>query len=153
MNKKQILVIGTEPPCPRCDLLYRMVDKITKNQTDVHLNHCSFDSQEAIKLGQKLDLKIGTAKQVSKEAGIIVDWDEVYNIIDKNKVLIGNNGIPADFWSQELDDILEPCEKAASAVGYLMTPVLIVNGKVEFFGSSKSRKTIRNTLHISLKIY
>ncbi len=97
MNKKQILVIGTEPPCPRCDLLYRMVDKITKNQTDVHLNHCSFDSQEAIKLGQKLDLKIGTAKQVSKEAGIIVDWDEVYNIIDKNKVLIGNNGIPADF--------------------------------------------------------
>jgi len=109
MNKRQILVIGTEPPCPRCDLLYRMIDEIIENRDDIYLSHCSFDSQEAITLGRKLNHKIGTAKHVSKEAEIKVDWDEVYNIIEKNKALAGNNCTSADYWSQELDDILEPC--------------------------------------------
>ena len=142
MNKRQILVIGTEPPCPRCDLLYRMIDEMLENRDDIYLSHCSFDSQEAITLGRKLNHKIGTAKHISKEAEIKVDWDEVYNIIEKNKALAGNNCTSADYWSQELDDIFEPCQKAASSVNYLMTPVLIVDGNVRFFGSVPTRKKI-----------
>ena len=42
MNKRQILVIGTEPPCPRCDLLYRMIDEMLENRDDIYLSHCSF---------------------------------------------------------------------------------------------------------------
>lgn len=54
--KKQtdVLVIGTEPPCPRCDLLNRLVAEAAPPKIYLRLRHCSFDSPEAVEIGKSL---------------------------------------------------------------------------------------------------
>jgi hypothetical protein len=130
-----VLVIGTDPPCPRCDLVSRLVGEAAVSQAHLKLRHCSFDSLEATTLGRRLGCKIGTAKHVALEAGITKDWDAVYETISRKKASARPDCRPADTWTPELDALLEPCRAAAASVGYLMTPVLVVNGKVKHHGS------------------
>lgn len=131
----EVLVIGTDPPCPRCDLVGRLVTEVTGSRADVRLRHCSFDSPEAVSLGMRLGRKIGTARHVAAEAGIRVEWDAVYQTIGRKELSAGPDRRPADAWTPELDALLEPCQKAAESVGYLMTPVLVVNDHVKHHGS------------------
>lgn len=130
-----VLVIGTDPPCPRCDLMSRLVAEAAGFQAHVKLRHCSFDSLEATALGQRLGCKIGTAKHVAVEAGITIDWDAVYQTNSRKKASARPDCRPADAWTPEFDALLEPCRAAAESVGYLMTPVLVVNGKIKHHGS------------------
>ena len=142
----EIQVIGTEPPCPRCDLLSVLVEEVVRHDTRVRLRHCSFDSPEAAELGLKLGRKVGTAKHIAMEAGIPMDWDAVYSLIDQNKPAARSVSRPADSWTPDLDGMLEPCRKAAEAAGYLMTPILVVNGKVVHHGNLPSKHQIQEWL-------
>ena len=137
-----VLVIGTDPPCPRCDLMSRLVEETTGSLPQVTVRHCSFDSPEAMALGQKLGRKIGTAKHVARDVGITMDWDAVYGLINRSMASAGPGCRPADAWTQELDMMLRPCEAAAESAGYLMTPVLLVNGLVKHHGSVPSQQQI-----------
>lgn len=145
-NQIDVLVIGTDPPCPRCDLLNRLVAETASPQVHIRLRHCSFDSPEALEIGRDLQCKIGTAKHVAKEAGITVDWGAVYAMIRSGKILVGPDSRPADRWTPELDALLEPCRDIAESVGYLMTPILLVNGSVKHHGSVPSRREIARWL-------
>ena len=75
-----VTVIGTEPPCPRCDLLALLVVEAAGCEIDIKLRHISYDSFDAILLGLKLGSKIGTAKHVAQAAGIQIDWDAVCTV-------------------------------------------------------------------------
>jgi hypothetical protein len=130
-----VLVVGTEPPCPRCDLLYRLVSEIAAANPAVKVRHCAFDSQEAITLGRKVGRKIGTAKHVAKEAGVVVDWNAVYEAIDRRTQSVPPDARPADTWSPALDALLEPCRAVAERVGYFMTPILVIDGCVRHHGN------------------
>ena len=141
-----VMVIGTEPPCPRCDLLSLRVAEAAAHSSDMRLRHCSFDSSEATELGQRLSRKVGTARQVARDAGIQMDWDGVYGLITRQKAQAKPDCRPADSWTPELDRMLEPCQKAAESVGYLMTPVLVINGDVKHHGSVPSRQQIAEWL-------
>lgn len=137
-----VVVIGTDPPCPRCDLMSRLVEEAAGPNPHVRLKHCSFDSPEAKVLGQRLGCKIGTAKHVAVDAGIAMDWDFVYQVISRKSLLARPYSRPADAWTPELDAILEPCRAAAESLGYLMTPVLVINGRVKHHGNVPSRRQI-----------
>ncbi|OGV62744.1 MAG: hypothetical protein A2283_12040 [Lentisphaerae bacterium RIFOXYA12_FULL_48_11] len=139
---RDVLIVGTEPPCPRCDLLGILVEQIESSDLTINLRHCSFDSPLARELGQRLGRKIGTAKHVAKDAGIPIDWDAVHDLIDRKKSSLPLDCRPADTWSPDLDSILEPCQRVAESVGYLMTPILVVNGKVVHYGSVPSQQQI-----------
>ena len=139
MKVIDVTVIGTEPPCPRCDLLARLVEEVTSSEAEVRLAHYAFDDLEAVALGKRLGRKVGTAKHVAKAANITMDWDAVYGLIERNKAAAGPDCRPADMWTPELDSMLEPCQRAADSVGYLMTPVLFVNGEIKHHGSVPSR--------------
>ena len=140
-----ILIIGTEPPCPRCDLLYKLIEQEAKNRLNIHLRHCSFDSSEANELGKKLGYKIGTAKEIAKAARINIDWNSVYELIDLQKSRIDAER-PADTWTPELDRMLKPCQNAAKSLGYLMTPILVINGNVKHDGSVPSVQQLKEWL-------
>ncbi len=142
MNPINVLVIGTEPPCPRCDLLFRYVSEAAKLDNRVIAGHCAYDSDMALTIGKSAGFKIGTAKHVAESAGIAMDWDTVYRIIAERKKISGPDSSPADLWTPELDDTLAPCEAAAEAAGYLMTPILFVNGEVKHHGSVPSKEQI-----------
>lgn len=135
----EVRVIGTEPPCPRCDLLCRMVEEFSGEGAHLRLQHCAFDDPEAVELGKRLGRKTGTAKHVAEAASIPMDWDAVYGLIQRNREAAGPNCRPADTWTPELDAMLEPCQCVAESVGYLMTPVLVVDGEVKHHGSVPSR--------------
>lgn len=135
---REVLIIGTEPPCPRCDLLGVLIEQVARSGVTIRLRHCSFDSPEARAFGQTHGFKIGTAKHVSKDAGIPVDWEAVYAVIDRKKATLPPEGRPADAWSPDLDSLLAPCQRAAPSAGYLMTPILVVDGKLAHHGSVPS---------------
>ncbi|MFH1153870.1 MAG: thioredoxin family protein [Pseudomonadota bacterium] len=141
-----VLIIGTEPPCPRCDILGILVKEGAPPSVVINLKHCAFDSLEAGALAQKIGCKIGTAKHVARDAGVPMDWDVVHKLIEEKKSGLSRNYRPADAWSPELDRALEPCQRVAESAGYLMTPVLIVNEKVVHHGSVPSKTQITKWL-------
>lgn len=144
--KKHMLVMDTEPPCPRCDLMGKIIKELIKEKEEFTLTHCAFDSKEALDLGQKLNKKNGTAKYAAKEADVQLDLEKICDIIEKKKSEHGGQTEPADFWTKELDDILVPCQKAAPAVNYFMTPVLVAKDEVKFFSSVPNKDKLKQLL-------
>jgi hypothetical protein len=145
-KKRDVLVIGTEPPCPRCDLVGVLAGETPEGENNIGIRHCAFDSPEAIELGRRLGRKVGTAKHVAKAAGITMDWDAIYGSIKSAKASLPPDSRPADTWTPELDEMLRPCERTADAAGYLMTPVLVIDGEVVHHGSVPSREKIDRLL-------
>jgi hypothetical protein len=143
-----ILVIGTEPPCPRCDLLGLLLQQEAPEGGNWVLRHCAFDAPEAVQLGDALRCRIGTAGHVASAADIHMDWEEVYRLAagPSGKVALR----PADRWSPELDRALEPCRLAAPAAGFLMTPVLVIDGRVVHHGNVPQRESIAALLRKEL---
>lgn len=146
-----MLVIGTSPPCPRCDLLLRRVKEVAaeskaESKLNLTISHRSFDEPKAVALGKRFRRSIGTAKQVAEVSGIPMQWHQITDLIARSKKAAGPKAALADAWTPELDALLEPCREAADAVGYLMTPVLVVDGVVRHHGSVPTKEQIRGWL-------
>jgi len=75
-----------------------------------------------------------------------MDWNAVDEVIKRKKVSCSAGCRAADSWSVELDRILAPCERAAEDAGYLMTPVLVVDGKVVHHGSVPAQQDVKEWL-------
>ncbi|HOA06088.1 MAG TPA: thioredoxin family protein [Candidatus Fermentibacter daniensis] len=142
----KVLVIGTEPPCPRCALLCRMVEQAAADGTPVELDHCAFEDEKAGKLAERYGRRVGTAKHVSKASGIELDGDAVRETIESARKAAGPGSDIADAWTPRLDELLDPCTRAADSVGYYMTPVLVVDGVVVHHGSVPSKEQLRELL-------
>ena len=131
--KNEIMIIGTEPPCPRCDYLNRMVQDIVEEmQLDVPVRHIAYTSNEACRIAGKSGLTPGTAKDVAKKTFVNVNWDRVYALIEETSPGANQTsccGSAAQKWSPALDEALRPCEEKAVEAGIMMTPVLVINGK------------------------
>lgn len=126
------MIIGTEPPCPRCDYLSRMVQDIVEEmQLEVPVRHIAYTTKEALQVAAESGLLPGTAKDVAKKIAVRVDWDRVHQLIDETPE--GSNqtsccGSAAQKWSPALDEALRSCQERAIDAGIMMTPVLVVNG-------------------------
>lgn len=150
MTKKQeIWIIGTEPPCPRCDYLGRMVEDIVNGQRlQVPIRHMSYTDEEARRFAAASGLEPGTAKDVARKAAVDIDWDKVHALIDggdtKDAAQQEGSCCPtaATRWSPELDELLRPCEKKAREAGIMMTPVLVVAGQCVHQGSVPDRNQV-----------
>ena len=57
----------------------------------------------------------------------------------------------AQVWSKELDSELMPYKDKAEEMGYLMTPVLVVNGQVKATGFVPDKEKIREWVETELK--
>jgi hypothetical protein len=113
----EITVIGVVPPCPRCERIYDLAVEVADELgIEVEMKKISYDSEEAKSYG-----KVGTAYHIAEWAKMEVDWSGIREIASED-------------WSQELDDFLMPCTRKAEEEGWLMTPVLLINGKVAFMG-------------------
>jgi len=63
LQRIDVLIIGTDPPCPRCGLLEVMVNEVSPPHLKIDFQHCDFNSLQAKELAQRLCCKIGTAKR------------------------------------------------------------------------------------------
>ncbi len=148
-----ITIIGTEPPCPRCGLLRNIVQKKVEQFGIVaEVRHLSYIDQESRQFAESIGLESGTAKDVARKLCIEIDKEEL-NLMLQNKS--SNSHFEYEpyndcGWSYELDEFLRPYENRARDLGILMTPVLIINGKLMHHGSVPEMEKIDNWL-IELK--
>ena len=121
-----ITVIGVVPPCPRCKRIYDLAVEVADEMgIEVEMKKIAYDSDEAQRYG-----KVGTSHHIAEWAEMEMDWSKMREIVSED-------------WSKELDDFLMPCTKKAEEKGWLMTPVLIINGKVVFSGYVPSKEDIK----------
>jgi predicted DsbA family dithiol-disulfide isomerase len=146
MNKK-VWMIGVDPACPRCDLLrQRIANLIKETNKTIDFKKLVYTDQEARDFAASIGKEPGTAHDVEERAGIQVDWNRLNELKlsplsepEDIDILVG----PAAQWSSEFDEVLRPCQKKAESVGVLMTPVLIIDGKVKHHGSVPSIEQLR----------
>jgi hypothetical protein len=147
MESIEVLVIGTDPPCPRCDLLTLRVQDAAKDlERPITVRHCAFFSDEARAVGRSTNRRLGTPKHVADDAGITVDWAQRDEMVEEQRRRVGAAARPAETWTPGLDALLDPCRKAAESARFLMTPILVVNGAVKHHGSVCTVEQIRDWL-------
>jgi hypothetical protein len=120
-----ITIIGVDPPCPRCRLLHEITLEAVRElgvQADISKIACTSD--EAQLFG-----RTGNAHDIAQWAGIEVEWDAVRRLAGQG-------------WSQELDNMLMPCKQKADTEGWLMTPVLLIDGRVACMGYVPTKEYI-----------
>ena len=136
MNK--ILIIGTQPPCPRCKLLTNVVsEKVKTFGIKAEVVHLSYTDEESKAFAKSIGLETGTAKDVAKRLGTTIDTEKISGLV-RNDALVFNSEYKdynSNNWSFELDEFLRSFESKAIEVGILMTPVLIINNEVKHRGS------------------
>jgi len=115
----EIIIIGTEPPCPRCKETYERVKKVVKEKVSPLpvVRKIGYLSTEAQQLG-----KVGSAHEIAEWSGIPIDWDKVKELASGG-------------WTPELDQLLMPLKEVAVKNGWIMTPAVVIDGKVVHFGS------------------
>ena len=149
MNK-EIMIVGVDPPCPRCDLTRQRVERIVKEMgSDATVRNPVYSSDEARILGESIGKKVGTAKHVADLAGIDMDWQKVRSVFLKPPTRpVDYDAIdgPAKRWSPEMDEALGSCQQQAESVDMLMTPILVINGHVRHHCSVPSIEQLRSWL-------
>lgn len=141
----QIVIVGVEPPCPRCKLLGNIMDaKVEELQIEAEVIHLAYTSPGAREIATGFGLIPGTAKDVSVKIQIPIDSEKVSRA--KTSTMIHSE---YDFcaynncnWTFELDEALRLFETRAKEVGIMMTPVLIIKGELKHQGSMPSMKMI-----------
>lgn len=146
--KHQIIIIGTNPPCPRCKLLFDVLtQKCNELEIDAEIRHLTYTDDEAVGIAKTLGLDTGTAGLVAKRLGVEIDntkkrtanFDSEFNSEYEDYNFSG--------WTYELDELLRPFELKAIEVGILMTPALIINNQLKNQGSIPRMGTIENWLN------
>jgi len=147
----QIIVIGTEPPCPRCALLTSVFKElIARFNLDASVKHINYSDTAAVEFAADMGLITGTAKDVAVSLGIKLDLRRVKNLIEHaiQDQQCEFNEFNDCKWSRELDEFLKPFEQKAWQKGILMTPVVIINGQLKHNGSVPAMKNIRSWLKV-----
>lgn len=133
-----IIVIGTKPPCPRCQLLDNIIAaKVKEIGLSASLKHLCYTSDEAKAIAEKFGLKPGTAKNVSEIIHIPININAFSDLAKNYKPDINSDYYPYNNckWSAGMDEILRPYEATAREAGIMMTPVLVINGVIKHQGS------------------
>ena len=126
----KVTIIGVVPPCPRCERMYNLAAEATGELgITVELNKISYDSEEAKRYG-----KVGTAHDIAEWTNLDIDWSKIRDIV-------------CEGWSKELDDFLMPCTRKAQEEGWLMTPVLLIDGVVAFIGYVPEKEDIKKAIN------
>lgn len=134
----QIVIIGTDPPCPRCGLLFNAAaGKVQELNIPAEVVHWTYTDAEAGEFAGSMGLEAGTAKDVAKRINREIDKTELDKLLKEAQPDPGNPYSEYNDcgWSPELDEFLRLFEARAGEAGILMTPVLLINGELKHQGS------------------
>lgn len=146
----EILIIGVEPPCIRCQTTLNRAKEVSQQFPEkIDVRKVEIYSEEARKYGTVKDGPgIEDAGNVKPDFDsmkrVLAELDELKADEEKNEGLI-------DAKLKELQEVIKPVEDKARELGYLMTPVLVVNEKVKSMGYVPSKEEVRGWVEIELK--
>lgn len=141
----ELVIIGTSPPCPRCDRTLMMAEEIIrKSGADCSVRQIDYKTEEAEQVALLSGRKIGTTREVSEASGVMVDRKAFADAVLTASEGKDDNCRPAELWSPAFDKALENVVRAADKVNYYVTPVLVRDGKVLWHGSVPDEDDLRN---------
>jgi protein-disulfide isomerase len=124
----EIIIIGVEPACPRCKKVHEMAEELSQKLSSCSVRKITWDSEEAQKYG-----KVTTGHHIAEEYNVEVRWEEMKDLVSGE-------------WKPKLDELLMPLKRKADEMGILMTPVVIIDGKVAFMGYVPSEEELRKKI-------
>lgn len=143
----EITVIGTNPPCPRCDLVGLYAEELVEELgLDATVNHFAWDTDEGANAAKACGYSVGTAHQVAPAAGMDFDGEAISAIIARLKEEAPDAKRPADIWQPALDEEMMKYADAAPGISYVMTPVLIKDQEVLSQGYVPSKDQMKEWL-------
>jgi hypothetical protein len=146
----EILVIGTEPPCIRCLTTYKRAKEIAQQfPGGVEVRKIEMTSEEATRYG-----KIGSGGSLSKVTSVKPNFEKVVKVSSEIGELVKDEARNADLIEaklKEIDMVLQPVKVESKEMGYLMTPVLVVNGQVKCMDHVPEKEAIRTWVEFELK--
>lgn len=146
----KIVVIGTEPPCIRCQTTFKRAKEVAQQFSGkIDVKKVAIHTKEAEKYG-----KVEGGHVIGEVGKVKPDFERMKKLLGELDVLKADevkNERLIDARLKDLEKALEPVKKKAKELGYLMTPVLVVNGKVKSMDYVPSKEEIRAWIEIELK--
>ena len=143
----EIVVIGTEPPCVRCQTTYNRAREVAqKLPGEIEVSKIVIHSEEAEKYG-----KVESGHGIAEAGNIQPDVEAMGKILREIEGLATDevkNESLIDAGLTELEKVLMPIQDKAREMGYLMTPVLVINGQVKSVNHVPSKEEIRGWIEI-----
>ena len=143
LRKTEILVIGPEPPCVRCLNTHRFATEVAQQIAGetIEVRRVVAHSEEAQKYG-----RVEGGHDIAKREKVRADVNKLVNLVGQIEVLERDKGDEDGLIEDklgEIDTVLAPLIQKAEAIGSLMTPVLVINGKVKSSGYVPRKEQIR----------
>ena len=146
----EIVVIGTEPPCIRCLTTYKRAKEVVQQfPGEIEVRKVAIHSEEADKYG-----KVEAGHGIAEAGNIKPDVESMGKLLQELDVLTADevkNESLIDARLKDLESVLMPIKEKARELGYLMTPVLIVNGQVKSTDYVPSKEEIQGWIEIELR--
>jgi hypothetical protein len=146
----EIIVIGPEHPCIRCVTTFKFATEVAKEfPGKIEARKIFNTSEEAKKYGiAEGGLQISQLEKVDHDNKGI---ERLMKEIDELKAEEEKNWSLIEAKMKEIQEKLTPISKKAEEKGYLMTPVLVINGQVKANGYVPSKEKIREWVKSELK--
>lgn len=140
----QIVVIGPNPPCIRCTTTFNRAVEVAKQlpENEWRVEKVFTHSPEADKYG-----RVECGHEIELIGDVQPDRDRMKVLLDDLDMLgadVSKNAIEIDRLLRQLDVVLYPVRQRAEDLGCLMTPVVIINGKVTSAGYVPTLEKIRD---------
>jgi hypothetical protein len=146
----EIVVIGTEPPCIRCHTTFKRAKEVAQQfPGKIDVKKVAIHTKEAEKYG-----KVEGGHVIGEVGKVKPDIESMKKLIGELEILKANeakNEKLIDANLKELEKALAPVKDKAKELGYLMTPVLVVNGQVKSMDYVPSKEEIKAWIEIELK--
>ena len=143
----EIVVIGTEPPCVRCLTTFKRAQEVAqKFPLEIAVKKITIHTAEAKKYG-----KVESGHEISQAARITPDIANMRKVLEEINELTADeakNESLIDAKLKELETVLQPIKDKAKELGYLMTPVLVVNGQIKSMDYVPSKEEIQGWIEI-----
>jgi hypothetical protein len=147
--KVEIVVIGPEPPCVRCLNLHRFASDVAARFPEQHIEVRKIFShtEEAARYG-----RVEGGHAIAERERVEEDGQKMQRLMGEVAELGDKaNEVAVEAKLGEIDEALAPVRKKAEEVGSLMTPVLVLNGKVKSSGYVPKRERIREWVEGALR--
>ena len=145
-----IIVIGPEHPCIRCVTTHKFVREVAAEfPGEIEVRKITTKLEEAKRYGKvEGGYEISQIEKVEHDhegiESLNHEIEELRSDEEKNWPLIERK-------MEELQEKLTPVTKKSEEKGYLMTPVLVINGQVKAAGYVPSKEKIREWIKGEMK--
>jgi len=143
----EIVIIGTEPPCIRCHTTFKRAKEVAQQfPGKIDVKKVAIHTKEAekygkVEAGHGIEVAGNVKPDFEKMIKLMRELDELKADEEKNESLI-------DARLKELEKVLAPVKEKAKELGFLMTPVLVINGRVKSMDYVPSKEEIKAWIKI-----